>query len=165
MVQDHQDFHDDGEWARCLLNVESFTSYLWRSDNRYGDVRNPTYNAISYTWGNYQSESEAVKPFHLESTTWKIHLPRIQPNHFFTVDMARIIRTTACPFQGHDKVDSLWIGIACVDQSPDSATNAKEIGRQARIFRKARDVFVWFTSYESKSLILWVDKLHRWGSS
>jgi hypothetical protein len=44
-----------------------------------------------------------------------------------------------------EEVDSKfsWVDVACIDQNAGSAEGAKEVGRQARIFRSAYQTFVW----------------------
>jgi hypothetical protein len=37
----------------------------------------------------------------------------------------------------------VWVDIACIDQTPGSLENAKEVGRQAKIFGNAHGAYIW----------------------
>ncbi|KAH8694502.1 hypothetical protein BGZ61DRAFT_478111 [Ilyonectria robusta] len=46
--------------------------------------------------------------------------------------------------------DLIWVDIACINQTVDSPEKAKEIGRQARIFRNAHQAFIWLLSEQKE---------------
>ncbi|KAL2799239.1 hypothetical protein BJX66DRAFT_293412 [Aspergillus keveii] len=52
---------------------------------------------------------------------------------------------------GSFSTDFLWLDVACIDQRPNSRENASEIGRQAKICKRAQDVYVWLTSFDAIS--------------
>ena len=58
------------------------------------------------------------------------------------------------PDKAHSNVaiEFVWLDVACIDQTPNHPQMAFEIGRQARIFRKAKRVFVWVTQSTHEKL-------------
>ncbi|KAF2260845.1 hypothetical protein CC78DRAFT_536143 [Lojkania enalia] len=143
-----------GSWPRRLLHVKSLTSYEWQPGNVYGGIKEPEYNAISYTWGRFRLKpgvSPEVQPLPFEGINWREHLPRMDPNYFTMEEFQNLINT-ATTYRLDESygdqlvtkpVDFLWLDIACVDQNPSEPRSAAEIGRQALIYRGAQAVFVW----------------------
>ncbi|KAJ9616903.1 hypothetical protein H2200_000623 [Cladophialophora chaetospira] len=155
-------FDNDCRWPRWLLHVDSLTSYKWQPGNVYSGIAEPQYNAISYTWGRFQlldTEEIDVKTTPIKGISWINYLPRIRPGHFTVDELLNTIRTAACPYPEYDAVDFLWLDIACIDQTPESPTNRMEVGRQTKIFRGAKDTFIWLPSHRSNDIGLWVLKL------
>ncbi|KAI2775676.1 heterokaryon incompatibility protein-domain-containing protein [Daldinia loculata] len=85
---DHPNFDNDSTWPRRLLHVPSMTSCKWAPGNSYGGKRNPSYIAVSYTWGRFQLRSPDEKPhvgaLPIRGVPWTI--PRVDPDVHFTVD-------------------------------------------------------------------------------
>lgn len=131
------------QWPpRRLLHVPTMTSYERDSNNRYNGVRNPQYNAISYTWGRFENNKyPAVK---ILGVTWKI--PGIDPTHFSVAEFEAAIRHTA-----EDKA-WIWLDIACIDQE-NAAIKLDEINRQAEIFGKAETVYAWVTPWTTSRML------------
>lgn len=50
-------------------------------------------------------------------------------------------------------IEFVWLDIACIDQNPGSPDAASEIGRQAKIFNRACDVYAWLNTLEWGTLI------------
>ncbi|KAL4906647.1 hypothetical protein BDW74DRAFT_136218 [Aspergillus multicolor] len=122
----------------------------------YGSYENPRYSALSYTWGRFTIKSDAypeITPMPIKGITWDEYLPRINPRIFTNAELSHAIKTAACPWPEYDKVDFIWLDIACIDQTPGSAQNASEVGRQARIFKGAEDTFVWLYSFDCESFL------------
>jgi hypothetical protein len=131
----------------------------------------PKYNAISYTWGRWQlkdGEKPHVKALDVKGTPWEI--PRIDPGKHFSVEQFRqvVLRATdsehllevneievsksvgflpppADTRKQLDKVDFIWLDVACIDQRFGS-NSMEELGRQAKIFKGARSVYIWLSS-------------------
>jgi hypothetical protein len=144
-----------GEWPRRLLYVPDMTSYAWQPGNTYNGIKEPKYNAITYTWGrwrledNERSDVEAVDVT-IDGDDWPI--PRVAPEHFTADDFDLLIASATWePGEGGDGVDFIWLDVACIAQRQDSQSNA-EIGRQALIFRRAQFVYLWLTSLTSSEL-------------
>lgn len=151
-------WQDECPWPRRLLHVPTLTSYPWRRGNIYGNQPEPRYNAISYTWGRYVLPSNIqpeVTALPIKGTTWESFLPRIRPEVFTVDELRATLAMATCPYPGYDAVEFVWLDIACIDQTPDSPENASEVGRQARIFRGASDIFVWLNSHVSQDIIAW----------
>lgn len=142
---------DSLPWPRRLLHVPTMTSYSWQAGNIYGAHEEPRYNALSYTWGRWEI-GESVEPhvrgLRVNEIQWLT--PRIRPSHFTNGEILDTVKAASVN-AGSSSTDFLWLDIACIDQRPSSLENAIEVGRQAIIFRHARAVFVWLTSFESKS--------------
>lgn len=142
-----------GDWPQRLLHVPTMTSYEWQAGHVYGGHIKPRYSAISYTWGRYRLNSALerphVKPIELDGVDWEI--PRIDDSHFTVGQFEELIRRSIEPtsYSGHNpaftpsKIEFVWLDVACINQIPNHPQMAVEIGRQARIFRKAKRVIVW----------------------
>lgn len=160
-----KDLPENSHWPARLLHVDSLTSYPWQEGDIYGDYTKPRYNAISYTWGRFaiqdKSEYPDVKPMPILNTTWENFLPRMNPERFSTQEMSVALKTAACPYPGYQKVEFIWLDIACIDQTPNSPQNAREVGRQAKIFRGAQDTFAWLTTLYSSTIVSWAHEMDQ----
>ncbi|KAF8848577.1 hypothetical protein BDZ45DRAFT_264044 [Acephala macrosclerotiorum] len=158
-ADDHPDFDNDGVWPRRLLHVPTMTSHKWQPGNTYGGHSNPKYNALSYTWGRWRLKSNVEMPeirsLNVHDVKWSI--PRIRPDHFTVADFQDAIHSTLQAVKLSDSDQSLgeflWLDVACIDQRNTRFSKA-EIGRQARIFRRAATVYVWLSHHSRASLSL-----------
>lgn len=155
---------DECRWPRRLLHVESLTSYTWQPGNKYHGYANPTYNAITYTWGRFQlnagePEYTTTEPLPIKGTTWPQYLPKIRPSHFTVDELLHIIKTAVRPCQDYPSIKFVWLDVACINQTPDSEEYYSEIGRQAKIFQGAFDVFAWFTSLNTRDMASWASDM------
>ncbi|KAI5920641.1 hypothetical protein F4810DRAFT_407219 [Camillea tinctor] len=86
--EDHPGFDNEAVWPRRLLHVPSMTSYKWAPGNRYGGRQNPSYIAVSYTWGRFQlrhpDENPHVCALPIRGISWPV--PRVDPDVHFSVD-------------------------------------------------------------------------------
>ncbi|CAG8953821.1 hypothetical protein HYFRA_00006713 [Hymenoscyphus fraxineus] len=169
-----------GNWPRRLLKVEAdkLISCEWREGNIYGGTKDPSYAAISYTWGRYelrQNEQTDVAAMDIRDedglpVPWRV--PRIDPTKFTTQQILRLLRrVTIGPrlaylddnvspvlcseieeFSSDTEVRFVWLDIACIDQREESPEKILEIGRQAAIFRGAYQTYVWLYHHESSFL-------------
>ncbi|KAF2122749.1 hypothetical protein BDV96DRAFT_593249 [Lophiotrema nucula] len=132
------------QWPRRLLEVSSMTSFERQETAGiacYGSQSSPTYNILTYTWGRWmsdQGENVCVR-----NISWET--PRILPAHFSSKQLETALRCVA----GNGAF--VWIDIACIDQA-DGLVKGDEIGRQAGIFEKADQVFVWLTTIPALEL-------------
>ncbi|KAK8103565.1 uncharacterized protein PG998_010598 [Apiospora kogelbergensis] len=136
----HEDWDDECPWPRRLLHVRTLTSYEWQPGNSYGGYNEPTYNAITYTWGNVQlasGESPDINAMPFEGIGWKSCLPRIDPDCFTTEELHHAINLAAKPDSEYPEATFVWIDIACIDQRKTNDKDA-EIGRQVKIFKKSQ---------------------------
>lgn len=143
-------FNDDCSWPRRLLHVPTMTSHKWKPGDAYGGYIRPKYIAISYTWGRWRlrpGERSDVSAVAIEGVTWPV--PRVDPSHFSAAEFANVLMklNTLLPKTAR-KVEFVWVDVACIDQNPGSKDSALEIGRQAKIFKKATAVFAWLTSHQ-----------------
>jgi hypothetical protein len=148
-------------WPRRLLHVPSMTSHKWMPGNIYGGHASPDYNAISYTWGRWQLRSgqcQDAKSLDVAGTAWP--LPRIAPEHFSVVDFTRVIKKAAIMDPNHP-LEFVWLDVACIDQRESSLEMAVEVGRQAKIFKGAHQVFIWLTKYNIGQLCDWGVQLEK----
>lgn len=154
-----------GHWPRRLLHVPTMTSYCWQPGNIYGSSLAPLYNAITYTWGRWElrnvDQCPAIRALDIQGVEWAI--PRIDPEHFSQEDfMAAINRAvqavpnfaakTKQAGLSQERIEFLWLDIACIDQRRNSPDGTAEVGRQADIFRGAHNVFVWLTTFSGLQL-------------
>ena len=151
-----------GGWPQRLLHVPTMTSYEWQAGHKYGVHIQPRYNAISYTWGRYQLnlslEKPYIKPIKIEGVDWEI--PRIDDSHFTVDQFEGLVRRSIEPssYSGQNpaftpsSIEFVWLDIACINQTPNHPQMAVEIGRQARIFRKAKRVLIWLNQATSQGL-------------
>ncbi|CAG8953823.1 hypothetical protein HYFRA_00006715 [Hymenoscyphus fraxineus] len=166
-VADEYDIQEDpvlGRWPRRLLHVDSMTSYEWEPGNIYGGYTAPRYNIISYTWGRYVlrvRKKPHVKAIQINNVTWEI--PRIDDDaHFSVTDFLRMIsnagilnaRQPSTDDCFNQRVDFVWLDIACIDQTNGSRVKGLEIGRQAMIFQHASSSFIWLSQIQLDELQL-----------
>jgi len=143
-----------GRWPRRLLHIPTLTSYEWKPGNCYNGIKEPQYNAITYTWGRFRLKSGhkpnvTSVPIQIDGDGEQWSIPRIDPSHFTAEEFETTIRAPSLLYTNTsdtEPVDFLWLDIACIDQRETDPKSAAEIGRQAVIFHGARRVFVWLTT-------------------
>lgn len=154
-----------GSWPRRLLHVGTMRSHAWQPGNVYGGVKEPRYNAISYTWGRWalkENERPEVAALEVHGTPWKI--PRVDPEHFRANDFRGAVQQSAWTLKAvvdensrsltnveAEPVDFIWLDVACIDQR-FNRESMLEIGRQAAIFRGAQSVYIWLSRTASDDL-------------
>ncbi|KAJ1323202.1 HET domain-containing protein [Microdochium nivale] len=155
---DFVESHESRGWPRRLLHVPSMRSLSWEPGNLYGGVREPRYNAISYTWGRFTlrgtDESTDVSSLSVEGIPWAT--PRVDPTHFTVAEFQNVLELaldtpvfefkdkTEMPTMTWQHLEFVWVDVACIDQRGNQDSQL-EIGRQAEIFRNASFVYVWLT--------------------
>lgn len=153
-----------GHWPRRLLHVPTLTSYEWQPGNKYNNIPSPAYNAITYTWGRWRlkdTQLPNVTAISVRGTPWPI--PRIDRVHFTAAEFEHFIKRTSVLRPMHisqsrkrakkeSDVEFVWLDVACIDQRPNEPRGAAEIGRQAMIFRGAKQVYVWLTTHSFDTL-------------
>jgi hypothetical protein len=154
-LQDIEDY-----WPRRLLRVSEWTSYKRReaTDREsvlYGRAKNPEYNILSYTWGRFQAKpSENGSSIDVAGISWTIPRIHYDPDQggFNREAFERVLEVVA---RG---VDFIWLDIACVPQGSDiqntdlEAEADDEIGRQAGIFARAKDAYIWLHDLSTEEL-------------
>ncbi|KAK8133121.1 hypothetical protein PG999_001294 [Apiospora kogelbergensis] len=144
-----------GDWPRRLLHVPSMTSLPWRPGNMYGQFDSPRYNVVSYTWGRFRLDlarehSNSKQGLPIQGVEWPI--PPIDPEHFTEGELDVVLQRMAEAYS----VDFVWIDVACIDQRRGSKEGYLEVGRQAAIFRGARQIFIWWTKFTGdRTRALW----------
>jgi hypothetical protein len=116
----------------------------------YGSYMEPAYNILTYTWGRWQlreSPSLAIK-----GVSWKV--PAVDEAHFTVDGLSRVIQRVS---RG---VSFVWIDVACIDHE-NRAAMMEEVGKQAGIFQRADQVFVWLSHHSTSALQDCVDSLHN----
>ncbi|KAF8533279.1 hypothetical protein BDD12DRAFT_947524, partial [Trichophaea hybrida] len=123
-------------WPLRLLHVPSMTSYEWTEGNKYGNVKEPPYNTVSYTWGCWKLDRGPSLP--VKGVGWTV--PAVDENHFSVTDLQNLVKRISIEGAGEEGnksvVEHVWIDMACIDQENNSL-KMKETGRQAVIFEGA----------------------------
>ncbi|KAF2727375.1 hypothetical protein EJ04DRAFT_595246 [Polyplosphaeria fusca] len=158
-------FPEDGAWPRRLLHIGSLKSYPWRPGNIYNGISEPEYFAVTYTWGRWEIPADSNPSLaHLDfGTPWPI--PRVEPARFTPLQFTHLLKSLPTLPQAPVRFRSdpwtdvkfVWIDVACIDQRVGSREKELEIGRQAAIFRGAKDVFAWLHEFENQDS----DELYR----
>lgn len=96
----------------------------------------PEYSAISHTWGRWIQDE--ANPVDIPGARWKI--PR--NTRFDVTNLPQLLRSVPCgtPY--------IWLDLLCIPQYA-SAEQAREIGRQAKIFQSAKYVVAWLNDVEN----------------
>jgi hypothetical protein len=132
------------KWPRRLLHVPTMTSYEWQLGNKYRGIKEPDFNAISYTWGRYEDRNE--RPITIHGVCWTI--PGIERSHFTIDEFQKTIDSATenglCEF--------IWLDVACIDQEND-VVKMDEINKQAEIYRRARRVFAWMVPWTTREML------------
>ena len=128
-------------WPRRLLRVSSMTSLERCAGSIYGEHKEPSYHAISYTWGRFADpRTEAVQ---VSNISWTV--PSVKDAHFSNKEFEAAIQLAG---RG---VDFVWVDIACIDQE-DPVVKMEEIGKQVAIFERASKVFAWLAPWTIRDL-------------
>ncbi|KAL2795520.1 hypothetical protein BJX66DRAFT_168102 [Aspergillus keveii] len=127
-----------GDWPARLLNVATMASVEWQPGNVYDGVREPRYAIISYTWGRWKLDDDAPgDPLPVSGVPWKV--PRVDQELFTVEEFQKVLNAIA----RDSDTTFVWVDIACIDQTPGSLENAREVGRQAKIFGNAHGAYIW----------------------
>lgn len=139
-------------WPHRLLHIPSMTSREWKPGNVYGLDTEPSYAILSYTWGRYEvPDGPRLK---IKGIDWQV--PSINVNHFTVADLNRLLEQVML------KDKYVWIDIACIDQKREKE-KMEEVGRQAIIFKGARQAYVWLNKHEPETLNQHMQVLMRCG--
>ncbi|CZR50432.1 uncharacterized protein PAC_00304 [Phialocephala subalpina] len=145
-------------WPNRLLDVRTMTSYPRTGKAIYNGITEPAFNIISYTWGRYEDRDGTSSGKSLSVTikdgSWK--LPIINSSRkdngrggsvypFSMEELEGVLRIVA------EGVDFVWLDVACIDQS-SALEKAKEVGKQASIFKRATKAFIWLWEHDEESL-------------
>lgn len=146
-------------WPDRLLHVLTMKSYRNNGQNVYGNVPEPRYNILSYTWGHYQDKSGNPNKQHviIHGVDWEI--PSLDPE-YFTPDGFRLAMERAAQGNRKSPCEWLWVDIACIPQQPQDEKESEEsirlrnqeIDRQAAIFSKAQESFVWLSKLKTTDI-------------
>ncbi|KAI1090519.1 hypothetical protein F5B19DRAFT_503970 [Rostrohypoxylon terebratum] len=147
-------------WPDRLLHVPTMRSHRNNGQNVYGNVLEPRYNILSYTWGYYQDKSENPNKQHvvIHGIDWEI--PSIYPD-YFTPRGFHLAMERAAQGVRKDSCEWLWVDIACVPQQPQDEEaeseecvrlRKQEIGRQAAIFARAQEPFIWLSKLKTTDI-------------
>lgn len=139
-------------WPRRLLHIPTMTSHERAEGDWYGGTQRPDYSILSYTWGRWEDRNpRQPRSLPVLGIPWKV--PTISESHFTVETFQKIVnqmQTTG--------IEWAWIDIACIDQEND-AIKMDEVGKQASIFRKASNVFVWLARSCGQTLAAAMDVL------
>jgi hypothetical protein len=131
-----------GSWPRRLVHVPTRTSRERLEGNFYGHDKEPKYGIITYTWGRYPGSREPH--IDIKNVPWEI--PTVSSDHFTADQFEQIIKRVG------EKVNYVWVDIACIDQENEAA-KMDEIRNQIAIFAKAERVYVWLSRSVTATLV------------
>lgn len=137
-----------GGWPHRLLHVKTMTSHVKQGECTYNGLEAPAYNVISYTWGYYQDRTAKQPSLTIHGINWPI--PSIKAEYFTPRTFHDAIRIAADGVE--HPCEWIWVDVACIPQAHEEETRdskelrIQEIGRQAKIFSKASEAFVWMWS-------------------
>lgn len=106
----------------------------------YGNSENPKYNIISYTWGRWEDpdHGEAIQVTGPDRSPLEWRVPKVNPERAFGAeDFKCVLRKAA------NGLDYVWLDVACINQNPRAPEYVAEIGRQAAIFSRAQEGYIW----------------------
>ncbi|KAF8533280.1 hypothetical protein BDD12DRAFT_899752 [Trichophaea hybrida] len=130
------------DWPRRLLHIPSMTSFSRTGESTYSTATAPEYNILSYTWGRWKLSSGPA--LSVKGLSWSV--PAVDPSHFSVPAFQRVISHI-----GAQDTSFLWVDIACIDQT-NTAIKMSEIGKQAAIFDRARNAYIWLSHLEEGQL-------------
>ncbi|KAJ5371866.1 heterokaryon incompatibility protein-domain-containing protein [Penicillium concentricum] len=134
------------------------TSVERDSSGVYGQVEKPSYSILTYTWGRWKvrSQTQQDQPaIPIKGTNWK--MPVVKKEHFTVAQFQAVLDRMR-----DGGSDWAWVDIACIDQE-DEELNAQEVGRQASIFKKARNVYVWLSGLSTDVLQKVINEISKTG--
>ncbi|KAF2727373.1 hypothetical protein EJ04DRAFT_557431 [Polyplosphaeria fusca] len=128
--------------GEVMDDLYDFPRYLWdRQELRTVVVSDLIHNnvgvryvAISHTWGRWSKD----KPIPIDGVPWLVP----QNTRFKVQDLPNILLSIPSEFR------FVWMDLVCIPQDR-SEEGAREISRQAKVFRGASQAIAWFTDVES----------------
>jgi hypothetical protein len=161
-------------WPKRLLHVATMTSYPRKTVGgriAYNRIVEPDYNIMSYTWGRWSPQGFKGPTITVHGCTWNIPAVDSRPNlsdpsrnldkggfsvrgekdrtvdpgGFTVEDFQNAIQVV-----GTD-VEFIWLDVACIDQD-NAAERDEEVGRQAGIFRRAQQSYIWLHNTSTQDL-------------
>lgn len=147
-----------GRWPRRLLHVPTMTSCEWTPGNIYAGVKEPLYNAISYTWGRWELPTSDVSTTALPVCNVPWAIPKVKPTCFSVGDFENALKAASAPQKDptglliYEQVEFVWLDVACISQDKADPKSAAEVGRQAVIFEGAQIVFAWLHTLSQDKL-------------
>jgi hypothetical protein len=118
------------------------TSFERAGKSTYSIATAPEYNILSYTWGRWKLSSGPS--LSVQGLSWSV--PAVNPSHFSVSAFQRVISHI-----GAQDTSFLWVDIACIDQT-NTAIKMSEVGKQAAIFNRARNAYIWLSHLEEGQL-------------
>lgn len=138
------------EWPRRLLYLPEMRSYQREAGNVYRDETEPSYHILSYTWGRWQLPPGQDEALDVSGISWR--MPTVDPRIFTASEFHTVLQ------QVGDSVNWIWLDVACIDQENPEVCD-DEIGRQAGIFGKAKEAFIWLHHTPTVQLQQFADQL------
>lgn len=138
------------EWLEESNVSEDLPHYLWDIKGRKTvltkDLSGPVeYTAISHTWGRYKKKDYTKFPKIYLDGLKKWSIP--QNSKFEVKQLPDILASV--PFN----TPYIWFDLVCIPQEPTNERltfiSAQEIGRQAKIFRRAKIAAAWFNDIDT----------------
>lgn len=132
-------------WPGRLLHVATMTSHERTGEATYAGQLMPKYAVLSYTWGRWEAKGQTLPPaLPVKRVPWTI--PSVEESHFTVAEFRCAINATVA-----DDLEWAWVDVACIDQE-DNNMKADQVGRQASIFKLARQGCVWLLHLPSLRL-------------
>ena len=155
-------------WPHRLLHVPSMTSFSRHGFDIYNNVTAPSYNIISYTWGNFvEAGSTSIL---VKGIDWPV--PPIKSEHFTAASFQVAIERAARGVKY--RCDWLWVDVACIPQWHQNETaeakrlRGQEINSQVQIFVEPEKSSLGFLisrnrifRHLSRPLILMLNAIYR----
>lgn len=138
------------DWLEDVDVSEDLPHYLWDVENRNTVLAGKLpgiveYTAVSHTWGRYQYRDYGEFPKVYLDGLKEWSLP--QNSKFKVEQLPNIL--ASIPFG----TPYVWFDLVCIPQEPTDerliTISKREIGRQAKIFRRARFAVAWFNDVNS----------------
>jgi Heterokaryon incompatibility protein (HET) len=143
------------EWPLRLLDVRSMTSVERTRESSYGQDEAPNYGILSYTWGRFETDSGG----HLNISGVQWPIPAIEISHFSVEQFESVLRRmTSSAEQWKSRsysYDYVWLDVACINQDKSKESEAEkmhQVGRQAGIFRRAKEAYIWLNRLDPDQL-------------
>lgn len=123
------------------------TSFEWQSGNIYNGTRCPDYAILSYTWGRWRlrpGERPEIGCIDINGIAWEI--PRVDDAIFSVQQFENALRSCIEACKPRLDLEFVWVDIACINQNEYNPESALEIGRQAKIFGRAMQQYIWLAA-------------------
>ena len=131
-------FEDVTEITIWLHPVASFDPLLWHELEELPlQGFQPTFEALSYTWGTHQDPKTAFVDYQ-----YPYHSSKPNTDRHFTTPIRQNLATALRALRDPNRSRTLWVDALCIDQN-NQMERGSQVKHMSQIYKLAQRVVVW----------------------